>query len=149
MFARTFVNIGVAPGVVRDISFHVGPFPVLGIAGLLDEIKQAVFTFRIKAVVDFEGVKRGAEGGDLRCRGRLPGLFGTPGELGNNNGRQNPEDDQHQEELNQGEGLPPRRRRPDWSAEATAGAWPRSGSGGGVAGGGDECELWSHSESSR
>ncbi len=108
MLAGAFVNVRMAPWVIGYFSLHIGSLPTGRVAWLLDEIIQAVFALRVIAVVDFEGIQRGAEGGDLRLCRRQARLFGASGKLRNDNRGENTENDKDQEQFDQCETAPPR-----------------------------------------
>jgi len=105
MFSGTFINVGMAPGVIGDFAFHIGTLPTLGVTRLLHEIKQAVFPLRIITIVDFKGVESSAEGRNLRLSGGLTGLFRASGEFRNHDGGKNSQN--HEDEKKFDQGKPP------------------------------------------
>ena len=54
VFAGAFINVGIIPWIERDF-FQVRPVPVLGVAGLYDQLLQTAAAAWEEAVIDFKG----------------------------------------------------------------------------------------------
>src|SRR6478609_4930606 len=61
--ARAFVDVVVVPRILRQF-LEIRPAPVLRVARLLDQVRQAALAFRVIAVVHLKRIERGGEGRD-------------------------------------------------------------------------------------
>src|SRR2546427_7604181 len=102
MRARELVNVIVLPRIFRDsIRLEVWPVPVLDIARLDNQIKQRL---GIRAGIHLKGIDRGLKISNLGLgRGDLR-LLGAAREFRYYDCGQDAEDDEHQQQLDEGEG---------------------------------------------
>ena len=102
----TLIDVIIPPGIFGDgIGLKVRPVPVLRVAGRDEEVLQPVLALGIIAVIDVEGVEGGFHVRDLSGGRRDLGLFGPIRKPGQNDGGKDAQDDQHQQQLHQGEGV--------------------------------------------
>src|SRR6266702_6067170 len=76
VFAGALVEVRVAPRIHWNLALQIRAFPILRVPRRMHQIGPPVLALRIVAHVHLERVQRGAEGGDLRYRGRGSGLLG-------------------------------------------------------------------------